>query len=136
MIRPFSKADIERLLACCDKSKEMGVRSTAILLLLLDTGMRRADLEGLEIEDVDLDAGRAMFRHGKGRKQRIVPFSQETTNAIRSYSGKYRGTGPGHLFLSIDRGLGAELLNEVLAEFIVDANSSKVQPGWWNKADK
>ena len=34
----------------------MGVRSTAILLLLLDTGMRRAELEGLEIEDVDLDA--------------------------------------------------------------------------------
>jgi len=58
VIRPFSKADIERLLACCDKSKEMGVRSTAILLLLLDTGMRRAELEGLEIEDVDLDAVR------------------------------------------------------------------------------
>jgi len=36
----------------------MGVRSTAILLLLLDTGMRRAELEGLEIEDVDLDAVR------------------------------------------------------------------------------
>ena len=39
-------------------------------------------------------------------------------------------------FTSGRPGLGAELLNEVIAEFIVDANSSKVQPGWWNKADK
>ncbi len=33
VIRPFSKADIKKLLACCDLNTEMDVRSNAILLL-------------------------------------------------------------------------------------------------------
>ncbi len=112
VIRPFNKSDIERLMTCCDNNIKMGVRSTAILLLLLDTGMRRAELEGLEVEDINLDTGRAMIRHGKGRKQRVVPFSPSTANVIGSYLGKYRGTNTGRLFLSIDRGRGRKPLNK------------------------
>ncbi len=112
VIRPFSKADVEKLLSCCDNDTEMGVRSTAILLLLLDTGMQRAELEGLEVGDVDLDLGRAMLRHGKGRRQRIVPFSPNTGNVIRNYVSKYRGTDSGRLFLSVDRGQGRKALNK------------------------
>ena len=111
VIQPFTRADVERLLAHCDLDTEFGVRTRAMILLLLDTGIRRAELESLNIDDVDLDAGRAMIRHGKGRKQRVVPFSTEPARALRNYISVYRGSLSGRLFLGVDRGGGREPLN-------------------------
>ena len=81
-----------------------------MILLLLDTGIRRAELEGLDIDDIDLKSGRAMIRHGKGRKQRVVPFSTEPTQALGDYITSYRGNASGRLFLGVDRGDGRELI--------------------------
>lgn len=112
VIKPFSRADIERLLNHCDQDTEFGVRTRAMILLLLDTGIRRAELEGLDIDDIDLLSGRAMIRHGKGRKQRVVPFSNEPATAIKNYIDIYRGTQSGRLFLGVDKGEGREPLNK------------------------
>ena len=112
VIRPFSRDDIGRLLACCDPLTEFGIRTRAMILLLLDTGIRRAELEGLDIDDVDLESGRAFIRHGKGRKQRVVPFSSLPGSSIKEYIQQYRGLAPGRLFLGVDRGEGREPLNK------------------------
>ena len=42
-------------------------------MLLLDTGMRRAEAAGLELEDVDL-RGRTALVTGKGGHRRYCPF--------------------------------------------------------------
>lgn len=112
VITPFSRGEIDRLLQCCNPTTEYGVRLRAMLLLLLDTGIRRAELEGLEVDDVDLVSGRAFIRHGKGRKQRVVPFSADPTSAIKHYLDGYRGSGRGRLFLCVDRGHGREPFNK------------------------
>jgi integrase/recombinase XerD len=83
-----------------------------MILLLLDTGIRRAELTGLDIDDVDLELGRALIRHGKGRKQRMVSFSMGPAKAIGLYIDTYRGTNSGRLFLGVDRGSGREPLNK------------------------
>jgi len=112
VIKPFTKSDIDKLLKCCDPATEYGLRFRAIILLLLDTGIRRAELEGLDIDDVDLDLGRAFIRHGKGRKQRVVPFSSEPARIIGEYINRYRTETPGPLFLRIDRGSGRSPFNK------------------------
>ena len=112
VIRPFSRGEITRILSCCDLDTELGIRARSMVLLLLDTGMRRAELEGLDVDDIDLETGRALIRHGKGRKQRVVPFSIEPIKAIKSYVTEYRGTDPGRLFLSLDRGHGRRPFNK------------------------
>jgi site-specific recombinase XerD len=112
VIKPFTKSDIDKLLKCCDPATEYGLRFRAIILLLLDTGMRRAELEGLDIDDVDLDLGRAFIRHGKGRKQRVVPFSAEPARIIGEYINRYRTETSGPLFLRIDRGSGRSPFNK------------------------
>ncbi|MEZ5167314.1 MAG: tyrosine-type recombinase/integrase [Acidimicrobiales bacterium] len=48
-------------------------RDHAILRMLLDTGIRRAELVGLSLTDVDLDEGIASVL-GKGGRHRAVPF--------------------------------------------------------------
>jgi site-specific recombinase XerD len=53
---PVSIDDVSALLAACSKSAR-GTRDTAIILALLDTGARAAELLNFNLEDLDLAAG-------------------------------------------------------------------------------
>jgi integrase/recombinase XerC len=59
-------------------------RARAILELLYATGIRCAELVGLDLGDVDLSA-RTVRVLGKGSKERIVPFGQPATAALSAY---------------------------------------------------
>jgi len=60
------------------------LRARAILELLYATGIRCAELVGLDTAEVDL--GQRMIRVlGKGRKERIVPFGSRAADALRAY---------------------------------------------------
>ena len=63
------------------------VRASAIFSLLLYTGCRCGDVVDLELADVILSerSGSAVFRHGKGRKQRTVPLPLQTRRALTAY---------------------------------------------------
>jgi integrase len=56
----------------------------AIVRLFLDTGMRRAELSGLQVEDVDFDHNIAIVL-GKGRRPRACPFGRKTAKALDRY---------------------------------------------------
>ena len=47
-------------------------RDTALLMLLLDTGARRAEMVGLQLADVDLELD-VLLVLGKGRRERALP---------------------------------------------------------------
>ena len=63
------------------------VRNLAVLELFYSTGMRLAELQGLNRRDVDLLAQQAKVR-GKGRKERIVPLGDHAVRALRSYEAR------------------------------------------------
>ena len=111
IIKPFTVSEITTVLDACDPHTEFGVRNRAIMFLLLDTGLRRSELEMLEILDIDFDTKRIHVRHGKGRKQRVVPFSEKPKVALQTYLDKYRGHDPGRVFLTVDRGSGRLVFN-------------------------
>ena len=56
----------------------------AVLELLYATGIRCAELVGLDLDEVDLD-GRLLRVLGKGRKERVVPFGQQARAALHDY---------------------------------------------------
>ena len=60
------------------------VRGRAILELLYATGIRCAELVGLDMAEIDLSA-RMIRVLGKGRKERIVPFGSRAATAIEQY---------------------------------------------------
>jgi len=99
IVRPFSPEDVARLLACCEPATAVGARDRAILLALLDTGVRCSELVQLTVDDLDLEAGRLSVLHAKGNKQRVVPFASRCREALRHYLG-FRGNEPGPLFLA------------------------------------
>lgn len=76
--------ELRRLLAACKGKEFEDVRDTAIIRVLLDTGLRRAEIAGLHIGDVDLDH-HAIFVTGKGRRPRSAPFGNKTADALARY---------------------------------------------------
>lgn len=60
-------------------------RNRAIILMLLDTGIRATELCELTIGDVDIENGRVHVIHGKGDKERFLPFSNRTGQALWRY---------------------------------------------------
>ncbi|MCB0049834.1 MAG: tyrosine-type recombinase/integrase [Caldilinea sp.] len=75
---PLDRADIDRLLAASDSA-----RDTAIVLTLLDTGIRASECTALNVGDIGRQC--LHIRKGKGRKARTVPFGQRTAAAIAEY---------------------------------------------------
>lgn len=62
------------MLATPDVREPFGVRDRAILETLYSTGMRRMEIVGLGLTDVDLERGTVLIRQGKGGKERMVPI--------------------------------------------------------------
>ncbi|MCH5461393.1 tyrosine recombinase XerC [Lactobacillus sp. LC28-10] len=59
-------------------------RDSAILEVLYATGIRVSELCGLTLTDVDFD-GQLMLIHGKGNKERYVPFGHYAKDALQTY---------------------------------------------------
>jgi integrase/recombinase XerC len=62
----------------------LGIRNLAILETFYATGIRLAELQGLDLEDLDLIGDQIKVR-GKGRKERLVPLGQSAVRALRRY---------------------------------------------------
>lgn len=76
--------ELKALLATCDGTGFEERRDTAILRLFLDSGMRRAELSGLRLGDIDFDHNVAVVL-GKGSRPRAVPFGRRTSQALDRY---------------------------------------------------
>ena len=96
--RPFSEEEIERLLAGCDRSRMIGCRNYALLLFLLDNGVRSQECASVQLDEVDWERRRVLV-HGKGAKQRWVGIGERTADALRDYVARFRGEQAGALFL-------------------------------------
>jgi site-specific recombinase XerD len=80
----LSDDEIKRLLKACEGKGFDERRDTAIMRLLLDSGMRRAELAGLSVSDVDLEQNVALVL-GKGRRPRTCPFGRKSAVALDRY---------------------------------------------------
>ena len=97
-IQPYAEDDVKAMMNSLGKSKtytrpgkalsdhslRTGDRNRAILLLMVDTGLRASELCNLRVQDVDQKHNR-IFVMGKGSKERSLPFSARTGQAIWRY---------------------------------------------------
>ncbi len=93
------------MLAGCDPQSVIGRRDRAILLLLLRLGLRRAEVAGIALEDIDWRAGELLVR-GKGRRQDRMPLPVDVGEAIVSYLRVRPGSEHRALFLCVCTPLG------------------------------
>jgi integrase/recombinase XerC len=79
-----------------------GARDRDLLRCLYDLGLRRKEVVGLDLVDLDLEAGTVMIL-GKGRMAKEKVTLPAPTKRVLSEWVQFRGTTPGPLFTSLDR---------------------------------
>lgn len=98
----FSKAYSRPGKKTCSNTLPEAERNTAIILFFLDNGCRVTELCNLQLRDLDLKQNRA-FIMGKGSKERFVPFSDRTRQAIWQYHTKRGELYPDDFVFATDR---------------------------------
>lgn len=101
--RSLDKSEISALLATCLSGSPLDVRDAAIVALLRGTGLRRAELVGLDRSDLNLAEGELLIRKGKRGKSRRVYLSPPVIGFVEKWSA-LRGNRSGPLFCRVRRG--------------------------------
>ena len=108
IINTFTDDQIAQLAQGWQRPNGNNSRNLAILLLMLDSGLRVSEVTGISLDDVDLEAGQIRITMAKGGNERIVPIGSVVRRALWKYINYHRSrpltdnvTG---LFLS-ERGL-------------------------------
>jgi integrase/recombinase XerD len=80
------------MLTACDTQNMLGFRDYTIILLLLDTGIRVAELCSLTLDNIYLDIREEAFIKvtGKGRKEREVGISFDVAQTLWKYVHRFR----------------------------------------------
>ena len=94
----LTEEEAQAILRVPDRRTLQGKRDYAILLTLLTTGLRKAEICSLKVEDLKTYRNQAVMDViGKGQKFRRIPLATETVLAIRDYVKSARnGTDPDH----------------------------------------
>ena len=99
IVQPFSREEVMELLGACDVGSQVGLRDRAMLMVLLDTGIRCSELVRLDLADLDLSERRMRILHTKGGKQRVVSFAGQCAQSLDAYLA-VRAPGEGAFFWS------------------------------------
>jgi site-specific recombinase XerD len=116
---PFTQEDVRRLIAAAIDT-QTGTRDAAIILLMLDTGMRVGGATSILRNDVDLKERRVVIRLKGGRQHALYfgspdrrdggrsvralkRYIEERDLLVKRWTANHRGDkSQGHLFLSYD----------------------------------
>ena len=101
--RAISDGEKRALMAeCGNDPTPAGARDAAIIAIWIATGLRRAEMIGLDLADYDAEAGELLV-HGKRHKDRLVPVVNGAAEALADWLS-VRGDDRGPLFVPIRKG--------------------------------
>jgi integrase/recombinase XerD len=85
----LTESEVQALLGA-PRTDALGLRDRAVLETLYSTGLRRAELCGLDLYDVDHASEVVRVRQGKRGKDRCVPIGARALAAVRRYLNEAR----------------------------------------------
>jgi integrase/recombinase XerD len=120
LVHPLTDVELKSLLAACaglDPFRDR--RDEALVRLMAECGLRAGETVAMTVDDLDLLAGTAAVRRGKGGKGRRVPIGPQTVRALDRYlraRRTHRLAGTPALWLGFGgKTLGYEGLHKTLA---------------------
>lgn len=127
----LTAAEAEIVITQASVKTDFGLRDRTMLELLYSTGMRRHELCGLALDDLDLARGTILIREGKGRKDRLLPIGRRAGGWVRRYLARARprllsGPATRALFLGHNgRGLSTGVLGQLVHGYVKHSGIGK-----------
>jgi integrase/recombinase XerD len=126
-----SVQEVEAILAEAEPTNPQGLRDRALLETLYATGLRRMELAGTAVYDVDLGRGILWVRHGKGGRERVVPLGERARAWLDKYLIEARPALLAHdtaaLFLSdYGESVHADFISAKVKRYMAFAGVDKV----------
>lgn len=128
--RTVPPADVERLIACCDRSMLDGARDATIVLLLARLGLRSIEVARLQLADLDWRAGELLVR-GKGGREDRLPLPDDVGTALAGYLTVRGRREFRHVFLTLRapiRPIRPDLVGDVVRRACEQAGIAQVTP--------
>lgn len=100
-LEPVNLEHVKAMLQTCNRKTFADLRDKAMLLCLLDTGLRAAEFIALDTANVNLDTGAVVVKHGKGGKFRYAFIGHKAARALMEYLRR-RGDAPGPLWVTTE----------------------------------
>jgi integrase/recombinase XerD len=115
VIPTFSPSQLQGLLSAINTSTDEGFRDYAMILTLLDSGLRVSELTGIRMDDLMLDDGLIKVL-GKGGKERHIPVGTQVQRLLWRYISRHRPQplNPNGDFLFLTRDLVKILLGALV----------------------
>ena len=128
MAKVPTQAEMEKMLELPSTGASLeAVRDRAILELLYSSGLRSAELIGLQLDDVN--GSNVRVSCGKGGKTRVVPMTEQAQYWVERYVRTLRGIEPGYLFMThIRPKLNPSFLERLVKHYAVLAGIPYVTP--------
>lgn len=82
--RYLPAADVERVIATCDRETAVGLRDRAAILLLARLGLRAGDILHMDVGDIDW-VHASIRVSGKSHSETMLPLTQEVGDTILEY---------------------------------------------------
>jgi integrase len=102
--RDLEEHEIDKLVkAAVNDPSPTGRRDVALIALLYNAGLRRAEVAALAFDDINLETGEIIVRQGKGRKERSTFVGDSTLDALYDWL-QVRGDQAGPFFCRIRKG--------------------------------
>jgi integrase/recombinase XerD len=127
----LSAEEVETVLCLPDTATPFGLRDRAVLEVLYSAAVRRGELCGLDLPDVDLARGWLMLRKTQTRYDRVVPMGERASAWVLRYLAESRpkllvGRDPGALFLAANgERLGHKWLSSQVHGYVEAADLGK-----------
>ena len=105
LVDVLTEEEVARIMTCLDADTASGCRDMAMVITLLDSGLRLSELTGLQLGNAHIDQGYLKVM-GKGAKERIVPIGNLAQKALQRYVFHFRPDplyeDGDHLFLTLE----------------------------------
>ncbi|GAA0323239.1 tyrosine-type recombinase/integrase [Oceanobacillus oncorhynchi subsp. oncorhynchi] len=85
VIATFTKEQLKKLFRQPDLKTFTGVRDYTIMMLMLETGIRVNELEGLSLNDIRWEDDLICIRNAKSYRERLVPFQKQMKQQLKKY---------------------------------------------------
>ena len=131
-IPEFSIDETKSILYACDRNTPQGKRNYSIILLAVTCGLRRSDLQALQLNNIDWHRYELSIVQCKTQKVITLPLTGGTGNAIADYilSARPKDSAYNNIFLTVKapfRPLITSAYNDMFIKLCKKASVSRIE---------